>query len=80
MFAMSARGREVHGRPPGCRGYVPPRNVIVGVGPPSTSAGFRGGLCYLDAVEPEPTRSRPEVVPFRVYRRTEHQRSFSGPG
>ena len=61
---------------------VTPRSgvVIVGVGPPSRSADFRGGVCYLDPVEPEPTRSRPEVVPFRVYRRTEHQRSFSGPG
>ena len=58
---------------------VTPRSgvVIVGVGAPSRSADFRGGLCYLDAVEPEPTRSRPEVVPFRVDRRTEHLRSFS---
>jgi hypothetical protein len=40
--------------PRGCRGYLPLRRVIVGVGPPSTSDGFRGGLCYLDAVEPEP--------------------------
>jgi hypothetical protein len=30
-------------------GNLPLRSVIVGVGPPSTSADFRGGLCYLDA-------------------------------
>src|SRR5262249_26134276 len=42
------------GDPPGCRGYLPLRRVIVGMGPPSTLADFRGGLCYLDVVEPEP--------------------------
>src|SRR5262245_28131275 len=50
---------------------LPQWSVIVGVGPPSTSADFRGGLCYLDARRAGATRSRPEAVPFRVYRRTE---------
>ena len=57
---------------------VTPRSgvVIVGVGPPSTSADqrrpFLPGRRRAGA-----TRSRPEVVPFRVYRRTEHLCSFS---
>ena len=57
---MSATWSRSSRAPPGAGGVnPPPRSVIVGVGPPSTSADFRGGLCYLDAVEPEPTRSRP---------------------
>ena len=40
--------------PPGCPN-LPQRSVIVCVGP--TSADFRGGLCYLDAVEPEQART-----------------------
>jgi hypothetical protein len=39
------------GAPGGAGGNLPLRSVKVGVGP---------GLCYLDAVEPEPTRSGPE--------------------
>jgi hypothetical protein len=60
--------------PPGAGGNLPQRSVIVGVGPPSTSADFRAGR--LAAAEAGATRSRPEVVPFRVYRRTEHLCSF----
>jgi hypothetical protein len=52
MFAMSGDVVEKFaGDPRGCRAYLPQRNAIVGVGPPFTSADFRGGLCYLDAVE-----------------------------
>jgi hypothetical protein len=63
---MSATWSRSSRAPPVCRGSLPQRSVIVGVGPPSTSAEFRAGR--LAAVEPEPTRSRPEVVPFRVLR------------
>jgi hypothetical protein len=42
---------QAPGRPPRCRGNLPQRIIIVGVGPPSTSADFRAGR--LAAVEPE---------------------------
>ena len=40
------------GAPPGAGGNLPQRSVIVGVGPPFTSADLRAGR--LAAVEPEP--------------------------
>jgi len=47
---------------------VTPRSgvVIVGVGPPFTLADIRGGLCYLDAVEPEPRGPAPKSCLSRV--------------
>jgi hypothetical protein len=62
----------------GCRGYLPQRIVIVGVGPPSTSADFRGGLCYLDAVEPEPRGPAPKRCPFACI--VERNTSVRSPG
>jgi hypothetical protein len=49
-------GREVHGHPPGAGGDLPQRSVIVGVGPPFTSADLRAGR--LAVVEPEPLQWR----------------------
>ena len=61
---------------------VTPRSgvVIVGVGPPSRSADFRGGLCYLDAVEPEPRGPALKRCPFvRIVEQNTCVRSL-GPG
>ena len=55
------------------------RNVIVGVGPPFTSADFGAGLYYLDAVESEPppmaraAETRPEWELGKLWMRSELQ-------
>jgi hypothetical protein len=61
---MSATWSSFTGDPPPVPGNLPQRSVIIGVGPPSTSADFRGGLCYPDAVEPEPRGPALKWCPF----------------
>jgi hypothetical protein len=69
MAGLRSRKKAPTRKPPPappsrCRGNLPQRSVIVEVGPPSTSADFRGGLCYLDAVEPEPRCPALKWCPF----------------
>ena len=64
MFATSATRSRSSRTPPDAGGNLPQRSVIVEVGPPLPSAYFRGGLCYLDTVEPEPRGPALNWCPF----------------
>ena len=65
------------GGPPGAGGNLPQRSVIVGVGPPSTSAEFRADR--LAAVEPEPRGPALKWCPFAWIAEPKTCGRFPGP-
>ena len=80
MLGCRRRGREVHGAPPGAGGNPLPRGASSWARGPLYIGDFRGGLCYLDAVEPEPRGPALKWCPFaRIVERNTCVRS-PGPG